>query len=191
MKNFNRNGFGFNDRNKQKDYIRANLQIRGPQVRVIQDNRQLGIMSVDQARKLALEAELDLIEVVPNANPPVCHIVELSKFKWEREQQKKEQEKKNKSKLVEIKEIRLTPVIDDNDIQTKINSARKFITSGKKVKVSLIFKKRQIVHKEIGMQIVSKFVDQLKDIASFEKNLKYESNNRLSCILEPIKEANK
>lgn len=147
MKNFNRNGFGSVDKNK--NYTKVNFQIRSPQVRVIKDNIPLGIMPTNQAIQLAQESELDLVEIAPNANPPVCHIIEFSKFKWEKEQQRKESEKKNKSKLVDIKEIRLTPVIDDNDVQTKVNHARKFINSGKKVKISLMFKKDKFLIKKL------------------------------------------
>ena len=122
-----------------------NEQIRDREVRVIgADGTQLGIMSAREAFKLAQEAELDLVKIAPTAKPPVCKIIDYGKYRYE--MARKEKEARKKQKTVEIKEVRLSPNIESNDLNTKINAARKFITKGDKVKVSLRFRGREMAH---------------------------------------------
>lgn len=116
-----------------------NEQIRDREVRLIgQDGEQLGIMSAREAQKIALEAELDLVKIAPTAKPPVCKIIDYGKYKYE--QTRKEKEAKKKQKTVDVKEVRLSPNIDTNDLNTKVNNAKKFIQKGNKVKVTLRFR---------------------------------------------------
>lgn len=122
-----------------------NEQIRDREVRVIgEDGAQLGIMSSREAMRLAEEAGVDLVKIAPTAKPPVCKIVDYGKFKYE--QTRKEKEAKKKQKIIDVKEIRLSPNIDTNDLNTKINAARKFLTKGDKVKVTLRFRGREMAH---------------------------------------------
>ena len=122
-----------------------NEQIRDREVRVIgQDGEQLGIMSAKEAQKLAQDAELDLVKIAPTAKPPVCKIIDYGKFRYE--QARKEKEARKKQKTVDVKEVRLSPNIDTNDLNTKVNNAKKFIQKGNKVKVTLRFRGREMAH---------------------------------------------
>ena len=124
--------------------LMINEQIRDREVRLIgQDGEQLGIMSAREAQKIALEAELDLVKIAPTAKPPVCKIIDYGKYKYE--QTRKEKEAKKKQKTVDVKEVRLSPNIDTNDLNTKVNNAKKFIQKGNKVKVTLRFRGRETV----------------------------------------------
>ena len=137
-----------------------NEQIRDKEVRVIgEDGEQLGIMSAKDAMKLAREAELDLVKIAPTAKPPVCKIVDYGKYRYE--QMRKEKEAKKKQKTIDIKEVRFSPNIDTNDLNTKINQARKFLSKGDKVKVSIRFRGRELAHTEIGIDILNNFAAQL------------------------------
>ncbi len=130
-----------------------NEQIRDREVRVIgADGTQLGIMSAREAFKLAQEAELDLVKIAPTAKPPVCKIIDYGKYRYE--MARKEKEARKKQKTVEIKEVRLSPNIESNDLNTKINAARKFITKGDKVKVSLRFRGREMAHVQNSKHIL-------------------------------------
>ena len=123
--------------------LMINEQIRDREVRLIgQDGEQLGIMSAREAQKIALEAELDLVKIAPTAKPPVCKIIDYGKYKYE--QTRKEKEAKKKQKTVDVKEVRLSPNIDTNDLNTKVNNAKKFIQKGNKVKVTLRFRGREL-----------------------------------------------
>ncbi|MDE7233076.1 MAG: translation initiation factor IF-3, partial [Lachnospiraceae bacterium] len=129
-----------------------NEQIRDREVRVIgEDGEQLGVMPTKEALKLAEEAGVDLVKIAPTAKPPVCKIVDYGKFKYE--QARKDKEAKKKQKIVEIKEIRLSPNIDTNDLNTKVNAARKFITKGDRVKVTLRFRGREMAHMNTSKHI--------------------------------------
>ena len=150
-----------------------NEQIRDREVRLIGVNgEQLGIMSARDAMKLAREAELDLVKVAPQAKPPVCKIIDYGKFKYE--MVRKEKEAKKKQKIVEIKEIRLSPNIDVNDLNTKTNNARKFLEKGNKVKVTLRFRGREMAHMQASRHILEDFVKSLEDIAVIDKPIKQE-----------------
>ena len=153
-----------------------NEQIRDREVRLIGENgEQLGIMSAKDALKLAKEAELDLVKVAPQAKPPVCKIIDYGKFRYE--MARKEKEAKKKQKIVEIKEIRFTPNIDVNDLNTKTNAARKFLEKGNKVKVSLRFRGREMAHMQASRHILEEFAGSLEDIAVIDKPIKQEGRN--------------
>ena len=153
-----------------------NEQIRDREVRLISQNgEQLGIMSAREAMKIAMEAELDLVKIAPGAKPPVCKIIDYGKYKYE--QTRKEKEAKKKQRTVEIKEVRLSPNIDTNDLNTKVNNARKFISKGNKVKVTLRFRGREMAHVQQSRHILDDFAELLSDIASVEKAPKLEGRN--------------
>ena len=153
-----------------------NEQIRDKEVRVIGENgEQLGIMSSREAMRLAEEADVDLVKIAPTAKPPVCKIVDYGKFKYE--QTRKEKEAKKKQKVVEIKEIRLSPNIDTNDLNTKVNSARKFITKGDRVKVTLRFRGREMAHMNTSKHILDDFAQALADVANVDKAPKVEGRS--------------
>ena len=158
-----------------------NEQIRDREVRLIGENgEQLGIMSAREAFKIAQEAELDLVKVAPMAKPPVCKIIDYGKYKYE--QTRKEKEARKKQKTVEIKEVRLSPNIDTNDLNTKINNAKKFISKGNKVKVTLRFRGREMAHVQQSKHILDDFAETLADVAVVEKPAKMEGR-AMSMVL--------
>lgn len=160
-----------------------NEQIRDKEVRLIGENgEQLGIMSARDAFKLAQEAELDLVKIAPTAKPPVCKIIDYGKYKYE--MLRKEKEAKKKQKITDVKEIRLSPNIDENDLNTKANQARKFITKGDKVKVSLRFRGREMAHMSSNKQILDSFVEKLSDIAVVDKPAKVEGRSMIVFLTE-------
>ena len=147
-----------------------NEQVRDREVRVISSNgEQLGIMSSKEAMKLAREAELDLVKIAPNAKPPVCKIIDYGKYRYELA--RKEKEAKKKQKTIDVKEVRLSPNIDKNDLNTKINQARKFLSKGDKVKVTLRFRGRELAHVNPSKVILEGFAEQLSDVAVVESSL--------------------
>lgn len=163
--------------------LMINEQIRDKEVRLIGSNgEQLGIMSARDAMKIAREAELDLVKVAPTAKPPVCKIIDYGKYKYE--MARKEKEAKKRQKIIEIKEVRLSPNIDDNDLNTKISAARKFIQKGDKVKVSLRFRGREMAHIQHGRHILDVFAEKMSDIAVVEKAPKLEGRQMLMFLAE-------
>ena len=160
-----------------------NEQIRDREVRLIgEDGEQLGIMSAREAMKIAMEAELDLVKIAPTAKPPVCKIIDYGKYKYE--QTRKEKEAKKKQRTVEIKEVRLSPNIDTNDLNTKFNNAKKFISKGNKVKVTLRFRGREMAHVQQSRHILDDFAEMLSDIAVVEKAAKLEGRNMSMVLTE-------
>ncbi len=160
-----------------------NEQIRDREVRVIgEDGEQLGVMSAKDALKMAREAELDLVKIAPTAKPPVCKIIDYGKYKYE--QTRKEKEAKKKQKVTEVKEIRLSPNIDVNDLNTKANQARKFLSKGDKVKVALRFRGREMAHMGISKQILDDFYSKVEDVAVIEKPAKLEGRNMIMFLGE-------
>ena len=160
-----------------------NEQIRDKEIRLIGTNgEQLGIMSSRDAMKLAEEAGLDLVKIAPTANPPVCKIVDYGKFRYE--QVRKEKEAKKKQRIIEIKEIRLSPNIDTNDLNTKVNAARKFLSKGDKVKVTLRFRGREMAHMNNSKHILDDFAQSLSDIAVIEKAPKVEGRSMTMFLTE-------
>ena len=158
-----------------------NEQIRDREIRLIgEDGEQLGFMSAREAMKIAQEAELDLVKIAPAAKPPVCKIIDYGKYKYE--QARKEKEAKKKQKTVEVKEVRLSPNIDTNDLNTKINNAKKFISKGNKVKVTLRFRGREMAHVQQSKHILDDFAETLADVAVVEKPAKMEGR-AMSMVL--------
>ncbi|MBQ6376101.1 MAG: translation initiation factor IF-3 [Lachnospiraceae bacterium] len=150
-----------------------NEQIRDREVRLIGVNgEQLGIMSAREAQMKADEAGLDLVKIAPKAQPPVCKIIDYSKYRYE--QSRKEKEARRKQKIVEIKEVRMSPNIDTNDLNTKIAAARKFIQKGNKVKVSIRFRGRELAHTAASRPMLEEFAKELADIAVVDKPPKME-----------------
>ena len=160
-----------------------NEQIRDKEIRLIGENgEQLGIMSARDAMKMAKEAELDLVKIAPAAKPPVCKIIDYGKYRYE--QARKEKEAKKKQKTIEVKEVRLSPNIDVNDLNTKVGAARKFIEKGNKVKVTLRFRGREMAHMQRSKHILDDFAEQLKDVASVDKPPKIEGRNMTMFLTE-------
>ena len=160
-----------------------NEQIRDKEVRLIgADGEQLGIMSAREAYKLAQEAELDLVKIAPGAKPPVCKIIDYGKYRYELA--RKEKEARKKQKTVELKEVRLSPNIDTNDLNTKMNAARKFLTKGNKVKVTLRFRGREMAHVQASKHILDDFAEALADIAVVEKAPKLEGRSMGMVLAE-------
>ena len=145
-------------------------------------NEQLGVMSSREAQKLADEAGLDLVKIAPTAKPPVCKIVDYGKYRYE--QARKEKEARKKQKTIEIKEIRLSPNIDTNDLNTKINAAKKFLTKGDKVKVTLRFRGREMAHMNASKHILDDFAEALTEIAVVEKPAKVEGRSMTMVLAE-------
>ena len=160
-----------------------NEQIRAKEVRVIGiDGEQLGVMAIADARKIADDEGVDLVMIAPTAKPPVCRVVDYGKFKYE--QLRKEKEAKKKQKTVEIKEIRLSPNIDTNDLNTKVNAAKKFLEKGNRVKITLRFRGREMAHMGASVHILTDFAQALSDIAVVEKQPKVEGRSMTMFLAE-------
>ncbi len=163
--------------------LMINEQIRDKEVRVIgEEGQQLGIMSAKEALALAEEAGVDLVKIAPTAVPPVCRIVDYGKFKYE--QLRKEKEAKKKQHVIEVKEIRITPNIDTNDLNTKMNAARKFLTKGDKVKITMRFRGREMAHMNNSKHILDEFATALADISVVEKAPKVEGRSMTMFLTE-------
>jgi translation initiation factor IF-3 len=173
----------FKRRDTIKDRFRINNRIRAREVRLIaEDGEQVGIIDVREAQRLAEERELDLVEVAPNANPPVCRLMDYGKFRYE--QSKKDREARKHQKQTELKEVRLRPKTDEHDIAVKAKRARRFLQAGDKVKFTLRFRGRELAHTNIGREILDQLIEQLRDIAVVEQKPSLESR-ALSLILAP------
>ncbi len=171
--------------NNKKDNELVNDAVRFPQVRLIgPDGEQLGIMSSKEAQLKANSYELDLFCVAPQAVPPVCKILNYSKYRFE--QQKKAKEAKKNQRIVELKEIQLTPQIGTHDLETKAKAASKFLAAGNKVKVGVRFRGRQMTHTEIGMDVMNLFISKVSDISQVEKQPNMEGR-WLIAVLAPLK----
>jgi translation initiation factor IF-3 len=158
-----------------------NEQIRDREVRLIgPDGEQVGVVSSREAQKIADEAGLDLVKIAPNAKPPVCKVIDYGKYRYELA--RKEKDAKKKQKTVELKEIRLSPNIDTNDLNTKVNAARKFLSKGNKVKITLRFRGREMAHMNSSKHILDDFAEKLSDIAGVEKAPKIEGRS-ISMVL--------
>ncbi|AWZ38253.1 translation initiation factor IF-3 [Lactobacillus sp. AN1001] len=154
----------------------VNEGIRARELRLIADDgSQLGVKSKQEALKLAEQANLDLVLVAPKAKPPVAKIMDYGKYRFEL--QKKQREARKKQKVINVKEVRLSPTIDTNDFNTKVKNARKFLTKGDKVKVSIRFKGRAITHKEIGREVLDRFAAETDDVATVESKAKMDGRS--------------
>jgi len=163
-----------------------NEQIRDKEIRLISETgEQLGIVSAKEALQKAQDAGLDLVKIAPTATPPVCKIVDYNKYRYE--QMRKEKDAKKKQKVSELKEIRLSPNIDENDLNTKANSARKFLTHGDKVKVTLRFRGREMAHTQLGKEILDNFFARVEDVAALDKPTKMEGRSMMMFLTEKKK----
>ena len=158
-----------------------NEQIRDKEIRLIgESGEQLGIMSSREALKLAEEAGLDLVKIAPTAKPPVCKIVDYGKYRYELA--RKEKDAKRKQKVIEVKEIRMSPNIDTNDLNTKVGAARKFLEKGNRVKVTLRFRGREMAHMSTSKHILDDFAQMLSEIAVVEKMPKVEGRSMIMFL---------
>ena len=170
---------------KKNASIEINEQIRDREVRVIgAEGEQLGVMSSKDAYMMAKEKDLDLIKIAPTATPPVVKIADFGKYRYE--MMRKEKEAKRNQRVTELKEIRMTPNIDQNDLNTKLSAARKFLEKGNKVKVALRFRGREMSRMNQSKYILDEFAEQLKDIAVIDKPAKVEGRN-MAIVISPKK----
>ncbi|AGX43713.1 translation initiation factor IF-3 [Clostridium saccharobutylicum] len=171
-------------KNISKDYS-INEEIREKELRVVgKDGEQLGVISSNEARRLAEESDLDLVMISPNAKPPVCKIMDFGKYVYE--QSKKEKEAKKKQKIVSIKEVRVSLTIEEHDIDIKAKNARKFLLDGDKVKITVRFRGREMELGHIGQRILDNFAAKLEDVCLIEKRAKREGRN-MTMVLGPKK----
>ena len=160
-----------------------NDDIREPEARLISETgEQLGIMSSEQALQVAEEREMDLVLISPQAKPPVCRIMDYGKYRFE--QTKKEKEARKNQRIIEIKEIRMSPGIGDNDFNTKLKNGQKFLADGDRLKVTVRFRGREMAHTHIGEELLKNFAAQCSEIATMDKNPKLEGRN-MSIFLSP------
>ena len=165
-----------------QDYL-INEEITAPEIRLISDSgEQLGLMSAEAAMKIAEEREMDLVMIAPTSKPPVCKIMDYGKYRFE--QSKREKEAKKNQRVIEIKEIRMSPSIGDNDFQTKLRAGQKFLGEGNRLKVTIRFRGREMAHTNLGEQLLKNFAAACADVASMDKNPKLEGRN-MSMFLSP------
>ena len=161
--------------------MRINEEIRAREVRVVADEgEQLGIMSGRDALNLALERHMDLVEIAPNAKPPVCRIMDYGKYRYE--QQKRDKEARKKQKSFDIKEVKLRPGIEDHDFDVKFKNAVRFLEDGDKVKITIMFRGRELSHPELGGVLLIKMAKQLEDLAIIERAAKLEGKNMIMIV---------
>jgi translation initiation factor IF-3 len=161
----------------------VNEAIRAREVRLIGvGGEQLGIFPLRDALQRAKEANLDLVSVAPQAKPPVCRVMDYGKFRYE--QSKREKEARKNQKIIQVKEVRLSPTIDENDVQTKLKNVKKFLEKGDKVKLTIRFRGREITHKEIGRKILDRLASEVKDLSEVERHPELEGRQMI-MILTP------
>ncbi len=166
--------------------MNVNESIRAREVRLIDSNGdQLGVKSRQEALDIAGNRNLDLVLVAPNAKPPVCRIMDYGKFRFE--QQKKDKEARKKQKIINVKEVRLSPGIEEHDFNTKLRNARKFLDKGDKVKVSIRFRGRAITHKDLGRKVLERMAEECKDLSTIEQKPKMEGRS-MFLMLAPVNE---
>lgn len=176
-----------NNKASNQDWTRINQQIRANKVRLLKGDEKLGILPTTEALRMAREAGMDLVEIAPQADPPVCRILDYGKFRFDEKQKLKDQKKRSKeaSKSQKLKELRLRPVIGEHDAGVKSNHARKFLEKGSKVQFNMMFKgRRELVHRDQGFDVIKKMVASLNDISEVESPPKMEGY-RLTCRLTP------
>ena len=163
---------------------KANNRINSPEVQVIASNGEnLGILNTNQAIAMAKEEGLDLIEIAPKANPPVCKIIDMGKFKYDA--QKKANKAKKKQKIVLLKEIKLRPVTETHDYEFKVKNAKKFIVKGDKVKFTIRFKGRELQHSQLGNELMNKIKEDMKDIGKVELDPKFDGKQMI-MVIQPL-----
>ena len=156
---------------------------------VSDSNEQLGVMSLRSARQIAEERHLDLVEVAPNGKPPVCRIMNYGKYRYE--QQKREKEAKKKQKVLTLKEVKLRPNIEDHDFYVKMKAAQRFLGEGSKVKVTIMFRGRELSHPELGKEVLSRVAAALGDAVSIERNAKLEGKNMTMIVAPKVQKSSK
>ncbi len=160
---------------------RVNEQIDTASVRLVDaDGEMVGVVSAEEAREMAYEVGLDLVEVSPNADPPVCKILDYGKFKYEA--QKKKNEARKKQKVIEVKEIKMRPGIDEHDYQVKMRSVRRFIGDGDKVKMTIRFRGREMAHQELGLKVLDRVREEVDELAKVEQFPKLEGRQMIMVI---------
>ena len=170
-----------------KDNMMINEQIRAREVLVIGPNgEQVGIKPIQDARTLASYASLDLVLISPNANPPVCKVMDYNKFRYEKQKKEKEALKRQKANMSELKEYRLSPVIDVGDFETKLRNATKYLEKGDKIKLTIRFKGRQMAHTELGKEVLEQFASRVTEIADIEQSPKLDGKT-MTMLLVPKK----
>jgi translation initiation factor IF-3 len=168
---------------QKQQRVRINEQIRVPEVRLIGvDGQQVGVMPTKEALAYAAEAHLDLVEVAPQASPPVCRVMDYGKYKYQ--QSKKQQEARRRQTTIQVKEIKVRPKIEEHDMGFKMRNARRFLEDGDKVKISVIFRGREIAHTDRGFKLLAQISEMLADVATVEQNPRLEGRN-LSMIVTP------
>jgi len=166
---------------KDQDGPRVNTEIDARTIRLIDaDGEMVGVVSLREGLEMAAEVGLDLVEVSPNADPPVCKILDFGKFKYEA--QKKKNEARKKQKVIEVKEVKLRPNIDDNDYDVKMRAMRKFLTEGDKVKITLRFRGREMAHQHLGMAVLDRVREQLDDLAKVEQIPRMEGRQMVMIV---------
>ncbi|SHN87678.1 bacterial translation initiation factor 3 (bIF-3) [Desulfitobacterium chlororespirans DSM 11544] len=165
--------------------LRINDEIRAREVRLVgEEGEQLGIVQLRDAQRIAAEKSLDLVEIAPTAKPPVCKIMDYGKYKYE--QAKRDKETRKKQKTMEIKEVKLRPNIEDHDFETKARNAQRFLNDGDKVKVTIMFRGREVTHPELGRTLCLRLAEFCKAEANIERDPKLEGRNMI-MILAPVK----
>ncbi len=168
------------------DELRINDRIRISPVRLVdEDGEQLGIVPTDEARAMATDRGLDLVEVAPNARPPVCKLMDYGKYKYE--QQRKHREARKKQHNVTVKEVKLRPKIEKHDLDFKLRHARRFLEEGDKVKVTLMFRGREITHPELGVRVLEKVQAELEDVGGVEVGIAHEGRT-MTMMLAPLRQ---
>ncbi|MFS2163726.1 MULTISPECIES: translation initiation factor IF-3 [unclassified Variovorax] len=175
-------------RHREERQHRLNREIMAPEVRLVgPENEPLGVMSLSEALRLAGEADVDLVEVVAAANPPVCRLIEYGKFKYH--EQKKAAEAKSKQKVIEVKEIKFRPGTDDGDYNIKMRNIKRFLEDGDKCKITLRFRGREITHQELGLALLQRIRDELGDLIMVEQFPKLEGRQMIMMIAPGRKKA--
>lgn len=173
-----------------RDSLRINEEIRIREVRVTSaTGEQLGIMPTREALRMAEEQHLDLVEVAPKAKPPVCRIMDFGKYRYE--QQKREKEAKKKQKIINIKEVKLRPNIEQHDFDVKLKNALRFVEEGNKVKVTIMFRGRELSHPELGKEVLGRVAERLGDSVSIERNAKLEGKNMTMIVAPKVQKTSK
>lgn len=169
----------------KKDRLKINEEITTSPIMLVDvDGKHIGSFPLSKAIDVAKQIKLDLVEVSPFSNPPVCRLMDYGKFRFD-QKAKQKKIKKNKPKSLKVKEIRLSPVIEKHDIETKVKSASKFLQSGHKVNVKLEFRRRQIVHKDLGMEIINSFIDKMSNFGNVSSSPKLDGKI-IYCVIDPI-----
>lgn len=173
------------ERPQEEGGLNINEQIRARQVRLIgEEGEQIGVVAIAEALRMAEEAGLDLVEISPNAEPPVCKVLDYGKYKYE--QQKKAAEARKKQKVIEVKELKFRPNIDEHDYQVKVKAARRFLEAGDKVKITLRFRGREMAHLDLGMNVMKRVKEELLDLAKVEMEARVEGRQAIMVLMPLI-----